>query len=81
MIAALPGGHGWTGNSGDWQLSRILLDTTVFRNAGSVKFRFHFASDAAGGLEGIGIDDIRIYEAPRDMGVVSIEYPKLQRKN
>ena len=40
-----------------------------------MKFRFHFASDASGRTEGIGIDDIRIYEAPRDVGVMSIDYP------
>lgn len=75
LITALPGGHGWTGNTGDWKLARILLDTNIFRNAQTVKFRFHFASDASGVLEGIGIDDIKIYDAPRDIGVVSIEYP------
>lgn len=74
-IAALTGGHGWTGELDDWVMARILLDTTIFRNAPSVKFRFHFTSDGFGSLEGIGIDDIRIYDAPRDLGVVSIEYP------
>ncbi len=74
-ISSLTGGHGWTGNTDDWQTSRIELDTMVFRNQPSVKFRFHFASDASGRLEGIGIDDIRIYEVPRDVGVLSIESP------
>ncbi len=74
-ISALAGGHGWTGGPDAWHTARILLDTTVFRNASSVKFRFHFSSDASGRLEGIGIDDIRIYDAPRDVGVLSIEYP------
>ncbi|MCP4311974.1 MAG: T9SS type A sorting domain-containing protein [Bacteroidetes bacterium] len=75
VIASLSGGHGWTGDSGDWQTSRILMDTTVFRNMAGVKFRFHFSSDASGRVEGIGIDDILIYDAPRDLGVMSIEYP------
>jgi len=75
IISALAGGHGWTDADDPWHTARILLDTTVFRNAPSVKFRFHFASDASGRTEGIGIDDIRIYEAPRDVGVLSIDYP------
>lgn len=75
VIPALPGGEGWTGGPDNWHTSRILLDTLIFRNAPTVKFRFHFASDATGRLEGIGIDDIRIYEAPRDVGVVSIDSP------
>ena len=74
-ISALAGGHGWTSLSDPWFTARILLDETVFSNAPSVKFRFHFSSDESGMAEGIGIDDIRIYEAPRDVGVVSIESP------
>ncbi len=74
-ISSLAGGHGWTGSTDDWQTSRIELDTTIFRNIPSVKFRFHFASDASGALEGVGIDDIRIYDTPRDVGVISIEAP------
>jgi len=75
VISALAGGHGWTNADDPWHTARILLDTTVFRNNPSVKFRFHFASDASGRTEGIGIDDIHIYDAPRDVGVLSIEYP------
>ncbi len=75
VISSLDGGHGWTGGSGEWLTSRIELDTSVFRNMPCVKFRFHFASDASGRLEGIGVDDIRVYEIPRDVGVVSIEQP------
>ncbi|KPL12969.1 MAG: hypothetical protein AMS26_15765, partial [Bacteroides sp. SM23_62] len=74
-ISALAGEHGWTGGPDDWRTARILLDTTIFRNNPSVKFRFHFASDEAGRLEGIGIDDVRIYDAPRDVGVLAIDYP------
>ncbi|MCK4989730.1 MAG: hypothetical protein KAS29_04555, partial [Bacteroidales bacterium] len=75
VITALAGGHGWTGGPSDWHTARILLDTTIFRNEPGVKFRFHFSSDASGRVEGIGIDDIRIYEAPGDVGAVSIESP------
>lgn len=75
-IAALPGSHGWTGEGEDWQISRILLDTTIFRNLPGVKFRIKFMSDDQNRIEGIAIDDIRIYDAPRDLGVVTIDYPE-----
>lgn len=74
-ITALVGGEGWTSPDDPWHTARILLDTTIFRNAPGVKFRFHFASNASGAFEGVGIDDIRIYGNPRDVGVVSIESP------
>jgi hypothetical protein len=74
-IEALSGKQGWTGSTSGWVTSRILLDTAVFRNVSGVKFRFHFASDSVNRQEGIGVDDIRIYDAPRDAGVVSIESP------
>jgi len=75
VISSLSGGHGWTDGLDDWFTARIMLDTTIFRDMPGVKFRFHFSSDAAGRLEGIGIDDIRIYGTPRDLGVISIENP------
>lgn len=74
-IEGLPGKQGWTGSASEWVTARVLLDTTVFRDANGVKFRFHFTSDSVNRLEGIGVDDIRIYDAPRDAGVVSIESP------
>jgi hypothetical protein len=74
-ITSMPGGHGWTGLITEWVTTRILLDTAIFRDVSRVKFRFHFTSDGIERLNGIGIDDIRIYDAPRDIGVVSIEYP------
>lgn len=75
LVSSLPGGQGWTSTSDPWRISRILLDPAVFRNMPGVKFRFHFASDASGTLEGVGIDDVRIYDAPRDVGVASIVSP------
>jgi len=74
-IQGLPGKQGWTGSTSEWVTARILLDTTIFRNASSVKFRYHFVSDSINRMEGVGVDDIRIYDAPRDAGVVSIESP------
>jgi len=74
-VASLPGSHGWTGEEADWKTARIFLDTTIFRGLTSVKFRFQFISDAFNTKDGIGIDDIRVYDAPADLGVISIESP------
>jgi hypothetical protein len=74
-IAGLDGNHGWTGDTTIWRTARIMLDTLVFRDISSAKFRFHFVSDEALRIEGLGIDDIWIYDAPRDIGVISIESP------
>ncbi|OFX84237.1 MAG: hypothetical protein A2W99_00485 [Bacteroidetes bacterium GWF2_33_16] len=57
-----------------WKTFRQLLPAAV-RNQSSVKFRFVFKSDAANNYEGFGIDDIKIYDAPGDVGVTAITYP------
>ncbi|MQY77963.1 MAG: T9SS type A sorting domain-containing protein [Bacteroidetes bacterium] len=75
VITALTGNHGWTGEGPGWKTARIFLDTTIFRNQPGVKFRIHFSSNGSNTFEGIGIDDIRIYDAPRDVGVISIDSP------
>jgi len=74
-VKALEGNHGWTGSTPGWVTSRIFLDTMIFRNLNGAKFRIHFSSDSSNRLEGVGIDDIRIYNVPRDVGVISIESP------
>jgi hypothetical protein len=74
-IKAVEEDHGWTGSTPGWMTSRIFLDTLIFRDLSSAKFRFHFSSDSSNRFEGIGIDDIHIYDAPRDAGVISIESP------
>lgn len=75
IITVLVGNHGWTDEISGWRTARILLDPLVFKNQSSVKFRFHLASNESYPYEGIGIDDIRIYDAPRDAGVISINSP------
>ncbi len=75
VITVLDGNHGWTDEIVGWRTARILLDPLVFRDQASVKFRFHLASNESNSSDGIGIDDIRIYDAPRDVGVVSIDSP------
>ena len=74
-ITVLDGNHGWTDQIAGWRTARILLDPMIFTNQTSVKFRFHLAANDSNPYEGIGIDDIKIYDAPRDAGVISIVSP------
>jgi len=60
--------------NGQWLTFRQLLPP-AFSNKGTVKFRFVFESDASTNYEGFGIDDIKIYDAPYDVGVSSLTYP------
>jgi hypothetical protein len=48
----------WNKSLSRWHVSSIDIPT----NASSVQFRFLFSSDAASQFEGIGIDDIHIFE-------------------
>ncbi len=75
VVSELPDNHGWTGSSAQWMTARIQLDTNTFRGLPSAKFRFRFGSSASNGLEGFGVDDISIYDTPRDLGVLSIGSP------
>lgn len=62
---------------GKWATFRQLLPS-IFSNQSSIKFRFAFESNASVNYEGFGIDDIKIYEAPADVGVKSINEPITQ---
>jgi len=59
---------------GKWLTYRQLLPDE-FSNQSLVKFRFMFASNEISSNEGFGVDDIKIYEAPNDVGVRSLNYP------
>ena len=60
--------------NGQWLTFRQLLPP-AFSNQGTVKFRFVFESNTSTNYEGFGIDDIKIYDAPYDVGVSSLTYP------
>ena len=60
--------------NGEWLTFRQLLPAE-FSNQSLVKFRFVFKSNASLRYEGFGIDDIKIYEAPYDVGVSTMTYP------
>ena len=66
--------EGWDSISTKWVHVRQILPNDI---AGSslVKFRFLFMSNDTIVNEGVAIDDIRIFDAPTDAGVVSIVSP------
>jgi hypothetical protein len=73
-VSAL-GTDGWTGStSTGYKLARTLLPSDV-AGKNNVKFRFVFASDANNSMEGVAIDNIRIFELPYDVGVLSLTSP------
>lgn len=59
---------------GTWLTFRQLLPPDV-SNQSSVKFRFLFESNGSFKYEGVGIDNVKIYDAPHDVGVSSIVEP------
>ncbi len=65
-------GKGWSGNSNGWVRTRHILPSNTYGQP-NVKFRYIFASDSTGTTEGIAIDDIKVYEAPHDIGIISID--------
>ena len=73
-VSAL-GTNGWSGQTGGWITARHLLPAILI-NKQNVQFRFNFMADKFNNqFDGIGVDDIRIFEAPDDMGVYEILAP------
>lgn len=72
-VSAL-GAKGFSGISSGWQTAYQLLPNEI---AGEplVKFRIAFSSDEYVNFRGIAIDDFKIFEAPPDIGVASIDDP------
>ncbi len=60
--------------NGEWLTFRQILPLAV-TNQSSVKFKFVFESNDNTNDEGFGIDDIRIYDAPDDVGISTISEP------
>lgn len=74
FVTAL-GTTGWSGLSNGWITVRHLLPANLVNNS-SVQFRFKFSADMINNqYDGVAIDDIRIVEAPPDLGVAEILYP------
>ncbi len=70
-VSAL-GVDGWSGSSGGWITVKQTLPDEVI-GFSSVRFRFAFlCNNHNNDFDGIAIDDIKIYEAPIDLGVTEI---------
>ncbi len=52
----------WDGTYNDWQIARYAIPTT----ASTVRFRWQFNSDRFVTQEGVGIDEVYIYDAAKD---------------
>lgn len=53
-------GYVWAGESNGWKTARYRLKD--LKGKSEVRFRFGFGSDDVASLEGMGIDNVRIYE-------------------
>ncbi len=71
QVAAL-NAMGWSGTSGGWKTVRQVLPS-LLNYEPKVRFRVHWASDSITNYRGIAIDDVKIYTAPDDIGVLSID--------
>jgi len=70
-------GPGWDTTVNNWMTSKQILPEETAGQS-NIKFSLVFATDAYSRFEGYAIDDIRIYEAPPDVGVASMSYPTSQ---
>ena len=67
------GGDGWSGiNTSDWKLVKQMLPAFLSGEP-KVKFRMKWASDENNAYRGMAIDNVKIYEAPADIGVSKID--------
>ncbi len=71
-VTSLDGDEGWSKNYSTWTRERQVLPD-ILDDETQVKFRIRFKSDAATNGEGIFIDNFKLYKAPYDIGVVSID--------
>jgi hypothetical protein len=62
----------WSGTSTGWETVRQLLPSALSSEP-KVKFRIYWASDDQTNYRGIAIDDVEIFAAPPDIGVLSID--------
>ena len=73
-VAAL-GRDGWSGQTGDWIITRHLLPSNLLDKE-NVQFMVEFGMDKANNnYNGIAIDQVRIIEAPQDVDLLDILDP------
>jgi hypothetical protein len=69
---------GWASNSGGWKIAKHYLPKDLKENS-TVRFRVVFASLDQGFLtDGFAFDAVELYNAPPDVGVLSIDTPVSQ---
>ncbi|MGM0550910.1 MAG: T9SS type A sorting domain-containing protein [Bacteroidota bacterium] len=68
---------GWDTLTAGWIQQRVMLPQDAI-NAGQVKFRFAFASNASLNLEGVAIDDLSLFAAPYNVAVTHMSWPQTQ---
>ncbi len=69
-------GHdGWSGYDANWKNVKEILPLSLSTEV-KVKFRVKWASDMENNGRGIALDNFRLYPAPPDVGISSIEIPK-----
>jgi len=74
LVSSL-GTAGWDSLSLSWYTVRKILPSAL-SNEPNVKFRFLFKSNNDELYEaGMGVDDIKLYDAPYDVGITKLKYP------
>jgi hypothetical protein len=73
-VSAL-GLDGWSGQSNGWFTARHLLPAALI-NQKNIQFRFKFMADKFNNqFDGVAADDIKLFDAPYDIGVYDILAP------
>ncbi|MBS3770812.1 MAG: hypothetical protein KGY69_11225, partial [Bacteroidales bacterium] len=67
-------GPGWDTTTTTWMKAKQLLPAETAGDS-NVKFSLVWGTDGYNRFEGYGIDDIKVYEAPPDVGITSMPYP------
>ena len=73
-VAAL-GHNGWSGDSDGWETVREFLPESLNTEI-KVKFRIIWAADGTNNARGMAFDNFKVYPAPPDVGVSTIEIPE-----
>jgi hypothetical protein len=63
---------GWDSASIGWLTAKQFLPPAL-ANQANVKFRFHFESDTITTFEGFAFDEVKVFEAPTDIGATSFK--------
>ena len=69
------GTDGWSGQSGSWMTVKHLLPSNLIGNS-NVQLSMRFIADKFNNeYDGVAVDDVQLYEAPSDVGLIDIVSP------